>query len=146
MLSVGDTHVKTYTVEPGHTVPDILPESPEFQALPDVFTTGCLLAIMEWACIEHLLPHMEQGRISLGVGMDMTHDAPCTTGTELEIDCTVTDVSPKRFVWEVEVRAKADGTVMGRGKHTRAVVPREKFSAMVNERTGVIGGEQLRQP
>lgn len=161
-LSVNDHFLMPYTVAPGHTVADILPEAPEFQTLPDVFTTGCLLAIMEWACIRHLTPHLDEGFISLGAGMDMTHDAPCTTGTDLVISCRVAEVQARKVVWDVEVRsakglpgsgnhqasnlADADGIVMGRGRHTRAIVPREKFSAHVNQLAAQLGGQQLNNP
>lgn len=146
MLSVGERHVKEYEVQPGHTVPDILPESAEFAVLPDVFTTGCLLAVMEWACIEQLSPYLEPGMISLGVGMDMTHDAACTTGTPLVIECIVSEASPKLITWSVEVRSAVGDVVMGRGVHTRAVVAREKFSDSVNRRTELIGGQTLLNP
>ncbi|PRQ10491.1 hypothetical protein C1Y63_11180 [Corynebacterium sp. 13CS0277] len=146
MLTPNDTFTMDYTVAPGHTVGDILPEAAEFTALPDVFTTGCLLAIMEWACIRQLNPHLGEGQISLGVGMTMTHDAPCTTGARLVIECTPTQVTEKFVTWEVEVRAADTAVVMGRGTHTRAIVAREKFSAAVNRAAPELGGEQLRNP
>ena len=146
MLATSETHVKTYTIQPGHTVNDILPEAPEFVAMPDVFTTGCLVAVVEWACIEHLSPALPEGVISLGIKMDITHDAPCTTGTEIEIRCTVQESTPRTVTWTVDVVTRHGEVVLGRATHTRATVKREKFSTAVNEAVSTIGGELLTNP
>ncbi|WP_156809842.1 thioesterase family protein [Corynebacterium ciconiae] len=123
-------------------MPDILPEAPEFQALPPVLTTGALLALMEWACIEHITPELADGQITLGVGMNLTHDAPCTTGAELRISCEVQNSTERKLTWQVEVRA-ADDTLLGTGVHTRAVVARSSFVQAVNSQVDRIGGDTI---
>lgn len=146
MLNVGEKHTKNYVIQPGHTVPDILPEATEFSDMPDVFTTGCLLAVMEWVCIEHLASCLDSGLISLGVAMKLTHDSPCTTGTPLVLQCTVIAASKKSVTWEVEVRSLEGEMIMGRGTHTRAIVSRKKFSQSVDCQTEIIGGQRLLNP
>lgn len=146
MLRINETYVKNYTIQPGHTVNDILPESAEFVGMPDVFTTGCLVAVMEWACIEHLSPVLPDGIISLGVEMNLTHDAPCTTGTEIEIRCTVQAATSRIVTWSVEVVSCHGYVVLGRGTHTRATVKRAKFSKSVNQSILSIGGQRLQNP
>lgn len=146
MLNLGESYVKTYTIQPGHTVNDILPEAPEFVRMPDVFTTGCLVAVMEWACIEHLTPVLPDGVISLGVEMNLTHDAPCTTGTKIEIHCKVKAATTRTVTWNVEVVTCQGGVVLGQGIHTRATVKRDRFSNSVNTACADIGGQLLQNP
>ena len=146
MLNVNETYVKNYTIQPGHTVNDILPEAPEFVSMPDVFTTGCLVAVVEWACIEHLSQVLPDGVISLGVAMNITHDAPCTTGTDIEIRCTVQESTSRTVTWAVDVVTRHGEVVLGRATHTRATVKREKFSTAVDEAVSTIGGQHLQNP
>lgn len=146
VLNPGDTFTKHYTIHPGHTVRDIFPEAGEFADMPDVFTTGCLVALMEWSCIEQLSPHLDSGQISLGIAMNMTHDGPCTTGTELDIHCEVTAASARRASWNVEVRTSRGGVLMGTATHTRAIVDRATFSSTVDRQVATIGGQYLEHP
>ena len=146
MLRTNESYVKNYTIQTGHTVNDILPEAAEFVNMPDVFTTGCLVAVIEWACIEHLSSVLPDGVISLGVEMNLTHDAPCTTGTEIEIRCKVQAATSRIVTWAVEVVTCHGGVLLGRGTHTRATVKRAKFSKSVDQATIAIGGQRLQNP
>lgn len=143
MLTIGDGYTREFVVTDDHTVPAILPDEETFKNYPEVFTTGCLLASMELACIEHLTSHLEQGQISLGVKMDLTHDAACTVGTVLIIESTVSDVSDRTVTWDVTVTTANDSVLMGRGKHTRAIVDRAKFTGSVNKQVAQLGGREL---
>jgi len=48
-----------FTIPPSKTVPALYPESPEFGAMPEVFATGFLVGLLEWACIRALQPHLD---------------------------------------------------------------------------------------
>lgn len=146
MLKTNETYAKNYTIQAGHTVNDILPEAAEFVNMPDVFTTGCLVAVIEWACIEHLSQVLPDGIISLGVEMNLTHDAPCTTGTAIEIRCTVQAATSRSVTWAVDVFTCRGGVLLGRGTHTRTTVKRAKFSQSVDQAITTIGGQRLQNP
>lgn len=49
LLRVGDRHVFIYTVAETKTVPHLYPESPDWQAMPQVFATGYMVGLIEWA-------------------------------------------------------------------------------------------------
>jgi len=48
-----------FTVPSSKTVPALYPEAPEFQAIPEVFATGFLIGLLEWACIPLVNPHLD---------------------------------------------------------------------------------------
>lgn len=142
-LEVGSQYVREFEVQAVHTVPAILPGEEAFASMPVVFTTGCLLAVMELACIEQLAPTLDEEQISLGIEMALTHTAPCTPGTKLTITATVTDVSPKVVSWDVSVVSTEGGVLMGEGKHKRAIVNRERFCKAASEQAERIGGHAV---
>lgn len=140
-IKVGDTHEFTYTVPGNKAVPDLYPESTEFSAMPRVFATGFFVGLIEWACMDHLAESVPGGAISLGVGVDISHDAPATEGAKLVVKTRVTGVG-KRFVeWSAEVTAA--GTVQGSGTHKRVVIDRDRFTENVNTLAQDFGAKQI---
>ena len=41
-----------FKVPKNKTVPDLYPESAEFQQMPEVFATGYMVGLFEWACVD----------------------------------------------------------------------------------------------
>ncbi|MEU6712345.1 hypothetical protein ABZ897_12775 [Nonomuraea sp. NPDC046802] len=58
------------------TVPHLLPESDYFAALPSVLATGYLVGVVEWTCMRALDGHLEDDEQTLGVHVDLSHQAP----------------------------------------------------------------------
>ena len=82
-LAPGIAHELRFTVPVGKTVPHLYPESPAFAAMPEVFATGFMVGLVEWACIDAIAPHLEDGEMSLGVHIDLSHDAATPPGMEV---------------------------------------------------------------
>jgi len=136
-IAVGQSHTMTYRVPADRCVPDVLPESPEFQTVPRVFATAYLVAAMEWACMEALRPHLEPGQCSVGVHVDLSHTAATLPGMEVRYECTVTEVDGRTVWWRVE--AFDDLGPVGSGRHARAVLDQSRFEAGVDKRAGLAG-------
>ncbi|TMJ41307.1 MAG: thioesterase [Alphaproteobacteria bacterium] len=60
-LKPGVSHRFVYRVPREKTVPFLYPEAPAFQAMPEVFATGYMVGLMEWASVELLKPHLDEG-------------------------------------------------------------------------------------
>ena len=58
-LKPGISYVHTYLIPSNKTVPNLYPESEEFQAMPEVFATGFLVGFLEWSCIRAINPHID---------------------------------------------------------------------------------------
>jgi fluoroacetyl-CoA thioesterase len=57
-LKEGLTFEFSYKVPENKTVPNLYPESEEFQVMPDVFATGFMVGLFEWACIRAIKPYL----------------------------------------------------------------------------------------
>ena len=50
----------TFTIPQNKTVPSLYPEAEEFLVMPEVFATGFLVGLLEWACIRAINPHIDR--------------------------------------------------------------------------------------
>lgn len=126
-LQPGITHTMTYRVPAERTVPNLLPEAPEFSVMPQVLATGYMVGIIEWACMQALADHLDEGEISLGTHVDLSHLAPTVPGSTVTIGVTIVTVEGRSVGFEVE--ARDDRAVISSGTHRRGVVDRARFEA-----------------
>jgi fluoroacetyl-CoA thioesterase len=121
-----------YVVPEEKTVPALYPESPEFVVMPSVFATGFLVGLVEWACIRTIAPHLEPGELSLGVHVDLSHDAATPVGMEVVARVRLEGVEGRRLTFSAEVDDAADRICSG--SHTRFVIDEERFLAGVERK------------
>lgn len=131
-LKPGVSHRFTYRVPREKTVPFLYPEAGEFQVMPEVFATGYMVGLMEWAAIELLKPHLDEGEGSLGTHVDVSHTAATPAGFTVTVDAEVTAVEGKRVWFNVKAHDGIDD--IGKGRHERAIVTWQKFNARVQEK------------
>lgn len=131
-LKPGLTYRHTFVVPPTKTVPHLYPESDIFSAMPHVFATGFMVGLMEWACVELLRPHLDAGEGSLGISIDVSHEAATPPGHEVTVDATLVAVEGRKLSFDVIAHDEKD--LIGRGKHGRSIVLWEKFNARVAEK------------
>lgn len=136
-ITVGQIHTMTYVVPEDRCVPDVLPESPEFQSVPRVFATAYFVAGMEWACMEALRPHLDQGQCSVGTHVELSHTGATLPGMTVRYECTVTQVEGITVWWRVE--AFDDLGPIGEGRHSRAVLDQARFEAGLAKRADKAG-------
>jgi len=129
-LQPGITHELKYRVPVHKTVPALLPESPEFQAMPEVLATGFLVGLVEWACIQALNPYLDWPREqSVGIHVNLSHEAPTPPGMEVTVRVKLVEVDGRRLVFEVEADDGVD--VICRGTHERFIINYERFMQRV---------------
>lgn len=128
-LMVGLEQTLTYRVPRERTVPFLYPESPHFQIMPEVFATGYMVGFMEWACMEALAPHLEEGERTVGTMINVTHEAATPVGMEVSATVRCVQIDGKRTVWEIVARDAVE--VIGRGTHERFAINFGKFCARV---------------
>lgn len=131
-LKPGLEFTHRFTVTEAKTVPALYPESAEFSSMPQVFATGFMVGLMEWACIELMAPHLEPGFGSLGTHIDVSHDAATPVGFEITVTAKLVAVDGRKLTFTVEGHDGQDS--IGRGTHQRTVVRWESFQAKVAEK------------
>src|SRR5262249_60730795 len=97
------------------TVPHRFPELADFQSMPKVFATGFMVGLFEWTCMQLLAPHLEAGEGSLGVHIDVSHEAATPPGLTITVDVECTAIHGNRVTFEVRAHDGID--LIGRGRH-----------------------------
>ena len=133
-LAPGLAHELRFVVPPGKTVPALYPESPEFASMPEVFATGFMVGFVEWACIRAIAAHLDEGEMSLGVHVDLSHDAATPPGMEVVARVRLEEVEGRALRFSVEARDERDRICAG--THRRFVVDRARFEAGVARKAG----------
>ena len=119
-----------YRVPATKTVPHLYEEAPDFQMMPEVFATGYLVALCEWACIELIKPHLDWPREqTLGTHIDLSHTAATPPGFTVEVRARLESVEGRKLVFSVAAHDGADE--IGAGRHERHVILAERFAAKV---------------
>jgi len=126
---LGVSHSVAIPVDARFTVPGLLPQIPSWAAMPPVLATAMLVAVMEWAALETLLPYLDQNERSLGTLVDMTHTAPTPVGVVVRATATIRAVDG-RFV-DFDIEASDENGVVGRARHRRAVIEMDRFATRI---------------
>jgi fluoroacetyl-CoA thioesterase len=115
-----------YRVPESKTVPYIYQEAPDFQQMPRVFATGFMVALVEWACVDLVKPHLDWPREqTLGTHVDLSHVAATLPGMTVEVHVRLERVEGRRLVFAVSARDELD--LITEGRHERTVIDRERF-------------------
>jgi fluoroacetyl-CoA thioesterase len=132
-LQPGLTGEFTFVVPLTKTVPHLYPESAEFQAMPQVFATGFMVGLIEWACIKLIEPHLDwPHEQSVGTHIDLSHTAATPPGFTVTVRTRLESVEGRKLRFTVEAD---DGVeLIGQGIHQRFVIDAAKFNAKVAEK------------
>ncbi len=143
-LMPGLKHSFSYTVPVTKTVPHLYAEAPQLQIMPEVFATGFMVGLMEWTCVQLLEPHLDEEEGSVGIHIDVSHNAATVPGQVVTVDATCTGVNGRRISFDV---AAHDGVEpIGRGRHERMVVPWSRFVQRVNNKARQVGLAPIAAP
>ena len=136
-LAQGATHSLLKQVDESMTVPYGRGEYPLFADMPKGLATAALVTFIEAACADTMAPHLEDGDVSLGTLIDVSHSAPTPVGATIRAEVTVTHVEPRSATFSVSVFDDED--MISVGTHTRAVVQRHHFDQKVSDKAQRLG-------
>ena len=133
-LRPGLEHRLTFAVPTSKTVPALYPEAAEFQAMPEVFATGFLVGLLEWACIQLVNPHLDwPAEQTLGTHVDVSHQAATPPGLRVTVTAQLVGLDGRRLSFAVEAHDGID--VISRGTHERTVIDAARFAAKLQSKT-----------
>ena len=119
-----------YRVPESKTVPFIYEEAQDFQSMPRVFATGFMVALVEWACVDLIKPHLDWPREqSLGTHVDLSHLAATLPGMTVEVRARLERVEGRKLVFGVSARDDLD--LITEGRHERHVIDKTRFDERV---------------
>ena len=124
-LSPGLKHSFAYKVPVTKTVPHLYKESPELQAMPEVFATAFMIGLMEWTCVQLLEPHLDEGEGSVGVHVDVSHTAATPPGLTVTVEAECIEVRGPRAKFKLRAHDGVDE--ISTGTHDRFIVAWNRF-------------------
>jgi fluoroacetyl-CoA thioesterase len=124
-LKAGLKHSFSYHVPETKTVPHLYRESPQLQAMPEVFATGFMVGLMEWTCVQLLEPHLDRGEGSLGTHIDISHKAATPPGFTVTVEAECVEVRGPRARFKIVAHDGLDE--IGTGTHERFIVSWDRF-------------------
>ena len=93
----------------------------------DVYATPMMIALMEKAASELLVPYLDEGETSVGIHMDATHDAATPQGMKVSATAVVTAVDRRKVIFSITARDEKE--VIGTAVHERFIVNKDKFES-----------------
>jgi predicted thioesterase len=127
-LVVGVTGEKRHRVVSENLVSHYHPQG------PPVFGTPFLLLVMEGAAFNAILPHLDEGEQSVGVGFNFEHLAPTLPGATVVARAEVREIDGNKIT--VQFEAHDGKQLIGRGTHVRAVLDMERFKKRLRRLEG----------
>ena len=97
------------------------------EKFPPVFATTRMIGLMEMAGARVLKPLLQEGEMSVGVTVDIVHSAATPVGAKVSATAAYRGRDGKLFVFDVV--AHDPGGEIGRGRHKRAIISRERLLA-----------------
>ena len=132
-IKPGLEHTFRYVVPKSKMVPALYPEAQDFQVMPEVFATGFMVGLLEWACLDAIKPYLDwPAEMSLGTHINVSHSAATPEGLEVTVKVRLTAVEGKKLSFEVEAHDGID--LISKGTHERFVVSKEKFVKRLKEK------------
>ena len=93
-LQPGIQFTFSFPVPENRTVPHLLPESPEFQAMPEVLASGFMVGLIEWTCIQAINPHLDWPQEqTVGIGFQLSHVAATPPGLTVTVEVELTRIA-----------------------------------------------------
>ncbi len=90
-----------------------------------VYATPCMVALMEGAACEAIEAALDESKTSVGTALNIEHISATPVGMDVRAEAVVTAVEGKIITFEI--RAFDEAGEIGKGTHTRVIVPTQKF-------------------
>jgi len=122
-----------FKIQKEKTVPALYPESEEFVVMPEVFATGFMVGLIEWACLKAINPYLQwPEEQSVGIHIDVNHVSATPPGFEVTVRTKLVEVDGKRLVFEFEAHDDLD--LISKGRHERFIINKAKFDSKMQEK------------
>lgn len=100
--------------------------------LVEVFATPAMIALMENAALNTVLPYLGDDHNTVGFEVNIRHLKPTPVGMQVECTATLTEVEGKKLVFKLE--ATDEEGKIGEGTHIRYIINSKKFMQNLNKK------------
>ena len=92
----------------------------------DVFSTPSMIACMERAALSSVMPYMDEGFSTVGIGLEVQHLAATPLGETVRTESELVEVVKGRFL-TFDIKSYCGEQLVGTCIHKRCVVDINKF-------------------
>lgn len=92
----------------------------------DVFSTPSMIACMERAALSSVMPYMDEGFSTVGIGLEVQHLAATHLGETVRTESELIEVVKNRFL-TFDIKSYCGEQLVGTCIHKRCVVDINKF-------------------
>ncbi|MFC1488817.1 thioesterase family protein [Thermodesulfobacteriota bacterium] len=129
-LKPGLTFKFEFKVPENKTVPNLYPESSEFQVMPKVLATGFMVGLFEWACIQAINPHIDwPNEQTVGIDVKLNHTAATPPGLTVTVNVKLESMEGRKLSFSIVADDGVDK--ISEGTHDRFIIDAAKFNAKV---------------
>ena len=119
-----------YKVPQDKTVPHLFPEFPEGREMPDVFATGYMVGLFEFACIKAINDHIDWPRQqTVGIHINVSHTAATPPGFTVTVKGRLDKIDGRKLSFSLSAHDGLD--TISKGTHDRFIIDADKFNAAV---------------
>lgn len=127
-LQAGLSGTFRYTVANDKTVPHIYREAADFQMMPEVFATGYMVALCEWACVELIKPHLDwPAEQSVGTHVNLSHTSATPPGFTVTVLTRLEKIEGRKLTFSINAHDGVDPITQG--THERIIIDPVRFNA-----------------
>ena len=132
-LKPGMTFEFSYPVTKARTVPALYPDIEEAAAMPEVFATGYMVGLMEFACIKFINNHIDWPREqTVGIHIDVSHVAATPPGMTVTVEGRLDEVDGRKLSFTL--KARDDQDLISEGTHRRFIIDPRRFNAAMEDK------------
>lgn len=95
-----------------------------------VFATPMMISLMEHTCERSVKPLLNEGDDTVGIHVNVSHDAACPVGMKVWCDSSLVDIDRRKLTFKVQVFCERG--LVGEGTHERFIIHTEKFLAKIH--------------
>ena len=125
MINVGDSAEAGLTVHHSDTAHALALDPGD--VFPEVLSTTRMIALMELAAARVLRPLLQEGQLSVGVSVNVSHTAATPVGSMVR--AVATYLGPEGKLYRFRVEAFDEAGSIGEGEHVRAIIATERLLA-----------------
>jgi fluoroacetyl-CoA thioesterase len=127
-LAAGPCHHLDYTVLADKTVPHVFTDSEEFAVIPQVFASAFLVGLIERACIDALVAHLDwPEEQTVGTNIVVSHVGPTPPDLTIRVNVELIEIDRRRLAFTIVAH---DGTEeISRDRHERFIIDADAFKA-----------------
>lgn len=130
-LKPGLTFEFSYQIPEDKTVPHLYPDIPESSEMPNVFATGYMVGLVEFACIQAINPHIDwPSEQTVGIHVGLSHTAATPPGFTVTVKGHLTEVKGRKLTFEITADDGVDQITSG--THQRFVIDAEGFNSQLS--------------